>query len=310
MNNSLTIQGAKKVYLHSDTPALDGVDLTIPGGCAFGLIGPNGAGKSTLIRLILGLLKPDAGQITVAGFDLATALPAARKLCGLAPQDPGFFPLLTVAENLRTFGAAAGLRGRALNQAVDSAVASTELGEHANKRADQLSGGMRQRLNVSLALLGHPPVLLLDEPTAGVDAESRKLIIDVLRGENARGATIIYTSHYLTEVEQLCDRVALIDHGKLRFEGKLRDALHHAARLLVVQLTDEPDATIRERWQSRWPDAVIGPQSLQLETESALSVLATLERDGVTVRSIEYGTSSLEAAYFHMRSTAASADQA
>ncbi len=310
MNNSLTIQGVKKVYLHSDTPALDGVDLTIPGGCAFGLIGPNGAGKSTLIRLILGLLKPDAGQITVAGFDLATALPAARKLCGLAPQDPGFFPLLTVAENLRTFGAAAGLRGRALNQAVDSAVASTELGEHANKRADQLSGGMRQRLNVSLALLGHPPVLLLDEPTAGVDAESRKLIIDVLRGENARGATIIYTSHYLTEVEQLCDRVALIDHGKLRFEGKLRDALHHAARLLVVQLTDEPDATIRARCQSRCPDAVIGPQSLQLETESALSVLATLERDGVTVRSIEYGTSSLEAAYFHMRSTAASADQA
>jgi len=310
MNNSLTIQGVKKVYLHSDTAALDGVDLTIPGGCAFGLIGPNGAGKSTLIRLLLGLLKPDAGQITVAGFDLATALPAARKLCGLAPQDPGFFPLLTVAENLRTFGAAAGLRGRALNQAVDSAVASTELGEHANKRADQLSGGMRQRLNVSLALLGHPPVLLLDEPTAGVDAESRKLIIDVLRGENARGATIIYTSHYLTEVEQLCDRVALIDHGKLRFEGKLRDALHHAARLLVVQLTDEPGTTIRERWQSRWPDAVIGPQSLQLETESALSVLATLERDGVTVRSIEYGTSSLEAAYFHMRSTAASADQA
>ena len=106
------------------------------------------------------------------------------------------------------------------------------------------------------------------------------------------------------------DGLASIIDLQLRFEGKLRDALHHAARLLVVQLTDEPGTTIRERWQSRWPDAVIGPQSLQLETASALSVLATLERDGVTVRSIEYGTSSLEAAYFHMRSTAASADQA
>mgnify|MGYP000291801295 CR=1 FL=1 len=304
----ITLDKVRKAF--GDVEVIPPLDLTIEDGEFVVFVGPSGCGKSTLIRLILGLLKPDAGQITVAGFDLATALPAARKLCGLAPQDPGFFPLLTVAENLRTFGAAAGLRGRALNQAVDSAVASTELGEHANKRADQLSGGMRQRLNVSLALLGHPPVLLLDEPTAGVDAESRKLIIDVLRGENARGATIIYTSHYLTEVEQLCDRVALIDHGKLRFEGKLRDALHHAARLLVVQLTDEPGTTIRERWQSRWPDAVIGPQSLQLETASALSVLATLERDGVTVRSIEYGTSSLEAAYFHMRSTAASADQA
>ncbi len=248
MNNSLTIQGVKKVYLHSDTAALDGVDLTIPGGCAFGLIGPNGAGKSTLIRLLLGLLKPDAGQITVAGFDLATALPAARKLCGLAPQDPGFFPLLTVAENLRTFGAAAGLRGRALNQAVDSAVASTELGEHANKRADQLSGGMRQRLNVSLALLGHPPVLLLDEPTAGVDAESRKLIIDVLRGENARGATIIYTSHYLTEVEQLCDRVAFITDGRIRaMDTPSALKKKHGRRVVRVEYEDAGELKAVER---------------------------------------------------------------
>ncbi len=273
MNNSLTIQGVKKTYPHSDTAALAGIDLSIPAGCAFGLIGPNGAGKSTLIRLILGLLKPDAGRMLIGDHDLASALPAARRICGLAPQDPGFFPLLTVAENLRTFGAAAGLRGAALTAG----------------------------LNVSLALLGHPPILLLDEPTAGVDAESRRLILDVLRQENQRGTTVIYTSHYLTEVEQLCDRVALIDHGRVRFEGQLQAALAHAARLLVVRLGSPPPADMVARWDARWPGGDIEHDTLTLETDQPVEALGQLAQDGVTLRSIEYGTSSLEAAYFHMR---------
>lgn len=301
MNNSLTIQGVKKTYPHSDTAALAGIDLSIPAGCAFGLIGPNGAGKSTLIRLILGLLKPDAGRMLIGDHDLASALPAARRICGLAPQDPGFFPLLTVAENLRTFGAAAGLRGAALTAAVHAAIESTELSRFAHRRADQLSGGVRQRLNVSLALLGHPPILLLDEPTAGVDAESRRLILDVLRQENQRGTTLIYTSHYLTEVEQLCDRVALIDHGRVRFEGQLQAALAHAARLLVVRLGSPPPADMVARWDARWPGGDIEHDTLTLETDQPVEALGQLAQDGVTLRSIEYGTSSLEAAYFHMR---------
>ena len=230
MNNSLTIQGVKKVYLHSDTPALDGVDLTIPGGCAFGLIGPNGAGKSTLIRLILGLLKPDAGQITVAGFDLATALPAARKLCGLAPQDPGFFPLLTVAENLRTFGAAAGLRGRALNQAVDSAVASTELGEHANKRADQLSGGMRQRVMIAMALSCDPKLLIADEPTTALDVTIQAQVLELIKNLAAdHGTAVILITHDLGVVAETCDRAAVMYCGRIIEQGPV-DALFEQPR--------------------------------------------------------------------------------
>jgi len=222
----IEIDGVAKRYRNADSAALDGVSLSIGERNVYGLLGPNGAGKTTLISVLLGLVRRDAGSVRIGGHDMDTALPAIRALCGLAPQDFGFYPTLTVEENLRFYAAAGGLAGAALKQALGFALDTAQLGEHRRKRAQALSGGLKRRLNLSLALLRSPRILVLDEPTVGVDPQSRAFILDVIRRlRDERGVTVLYTSHYMDEVQQVCDRIAILDHGRVLAEGTLRELI-------------------------------------------------------------------------------------
>ena len=222
----IEIDGVAKRYRDADGPALAGVSLAIGERLIYGLLGPNGAGKTTLISVMLGLTRRDAGSVRIGGHDLDTGLPAIRALCGLAPQDYGFYPTLTVEENLRFYGAAGGLGGDALAQALAFALDTAQLGDHRRKRAQALSGGLKRRLNLALALLHSPKILVLDEPTVGVDPQSRAFILEVIRRlRDERGVTVLYTSHYMDEVQQVCDRIAILDHGRVLAEGTLRELI-------------------------------------------------------------------------------------
>ena len=222
----IEIAGVAKRYRRAETRALDGVDLAIPAGSIFGLLGPNGAGKTTLISILLGLVRKDAGQVRVAGHDIDRELPAIRRLCGLAPQDLGFYPMLTVEENLRFYGAAGGLTGAALAQRIEFACDTAQLQQQRRKRADALSGGLKRRLNLAVALLHAPRILVLDEPTVGVDPQSRAFLLAVITRLRAeQGLTVIYTSHYMEEVQEICDRIAILDQGRVLAQGTLPELL-------------------------------------------------------------------------------------
>ena len=222
----IEIDALTKRYRGAPAPALDGVSLAIEPGSIFGLLGPNGAGKTTLISILLGLVRKDGGAVRIAGHDMDRDLPAIRRLCGLAPQELGFYPMLTVEENLRFYGGAGGLAGAALAERVAFARDSTQLQDHCRQRAERLSGGLKRRLNLALALLHAPQVLVLDEPTVGVDPQSRAFILAVIqRLREQQGLTVIYTSHYMDEVQQLCDRVAILDAGRVLTQGRVPELL-------------------------------------------------------------------------------------
>jgi ABC-2 type transport system ATP-binding protein len=235
----IEVADVSKSYKGMSVAALDHVSLNVPAGSIFGLLGPNGAGKTTLISILLGLVRRDAGEVTVGGFAIDRDLRAARALCGFAPQDLAFYPMLSVAENLAFFGAAGGLDRAGLRTRTDAVVTATQLQDHLRKRADRLSGGLKRRLNLALALLHVPKILFLDEPTAGVDPQSRAFIVDVVRSLRDGGVTVIYTSHYMDEVQQVCDRIAVLDHGRVIAEGALDELLTEDASLedLFLRIT-------------------------------------------------------------------------
>ena len=232
MPGLIEISGVSKVYPRAPAPALDRVTLAIPDACIFGLLGPNGAGKTTLLSVLLGLVRKDAGTGQIAGHDMDRELPAIRRLCGFAPQDLAFYPMLTVDENLRFYAAAGGLSGALLRERIRSAVDTGLLREHLDRRADELSGGLKRRLNLALSLLHAPRILFLDEPTVGLDPQSRAFILDVIRALRDRGLTVVYTSHYMDEVQQICDRIAVLDHGRVLAEGRLSELLSGGDRNL------------------------------------------------------------------------------
>jgi len=205
--------------------ALDDVSLDIAPGEFFGLLGPNGAGKSTLMSLAAGLRAPDAGSIAIAGQPASDAVRGSRRNLGLVPQTIALFPELTAEENLRIFGGLQGLRGSNLKSAVDGAFAAAQLEDRRRSPVKTFSGGMQRRLNLVAALLHRPTLLLCDEPTVGVDPQSRNAIFEHLQRLNRAGVTIIYSTHYMEEAERLCSRIGIIDHGRILALGTLDDLL-------------------------------------------------------------------------------------
>lgn len=200
---------------YANITAVEGLTLSVPEGSMFGLLGPNGAGKSSTIRCIATTQSPSAGRILVGGHDTVREADAVRRLLGVVPQGIALYESLSVAENLRLFGGLYGLRGAALRDRVDWGLELSQLSASAGKRARELSGGMKRRLNIAAALLHDPKILVFDEPTTGVDPQSRNHIFDTVRRLHAEGRTVVYTTHYMEEVESLCERVAIMDHGKL-----------------------------------------------------------------------------------------------
>jgi ABC-2 type transport system ATP-binding protein len=205
--------------------ALDDVSLDIKHGEFFGLLGPNGAGKSTLMSLAAGLRASDAGTITLDGVPLTAADVATRVSLGLVPQTIALYEDLSAEQNLRIFGELYGLRGAELRQRIDEALAAVQLADRRRDQVKKFSGGMQRRLNLVAGLLHRPKLLLCDEPTVGVDPQSRNAIFEYLERLNREGLTIIYSTHYMEEATRLCSRIGIIDHGKILALGSLDELL-------------------------------------------------------------------------------------
>nr|WP_204403196.1 ABC transporter ATP-binding protein [Alkaliphilus hydrothermalis] len=213
MDMSIKLTNVVKRY--DSKLAVDQVSLNIQQGEIFGLLGPNGAGKSTTIKMIMGLLKPNSGEIIVHGLDIKSKSMEVKKLLGMVPQDIAIYDNISARENVGFFGSLYGLRGKELKKAVDEALEYTGLLDRQKEKPKKFSGGMKRRLNIACAIVHKPEIIIMDEPTVGIDPQSRNHILESVRELNRRGATVIYTSHYMEEVENLCHRVGIIDHGKL-----------------------------------------------------------------------------------------------
>ena len=220
---AISIEHVVKQYKGAERPAVNGLSLTIETGEIYGLLGPNGAGKSTTVMMICGLLLPDSGSIKVFGIDPATNGSIVRSKIGVATQDIALFPSLTAMENLIYMARIYGLKPDIAK--IAALVERFGLKAKAHELVSSYSGGMKRRLNLIASVLHDPELLILDEPTAGVDVQSRTMIIEYLQEMNARGMTIIYSSHILEEAERLCHRVGIINEGKLLEEGTTKDLM-------------------------------------------------------------------------------------
>lgn len=214
----LTVEKLEKAY--GKIRALRGVDLEIEKGEICGLLGPNGAGKSTTIACISTLLRPDGGTLDYRGVSVVEAPGQIRSQIGVVPQEIALYPTLKGIDNLRFFGSVYGLKGRALDDAIDRVAGIIGIGDRLHHRVDTYSGGMKRRLNIGAALLHDPELLIMDEPTVGIDPQSRRHILDTVRKLNReRGMTVLYTSHYMEEVEALCEKIHIMDEGRVIARG-------------------------------------------------------------------------------------------
>jgi ABC-2 type transport system ATP-binding protein len=234
----LRVEGLVKSY--GTRRAVDGVSFQVRTGQTVGLLGPNGAGKSTTVSMLCGLLRPDAGQVLLDGQPVTTGAAHVKRRIGLVPQDLALYEDLSAHENLRLFGALYGLKGKPLDERIARVLGLVNLVDRARDKPATFSGGMKRRLNIAAALLHDPDLLILDEPTVGVDPQSRNAIFDTLEALQAQGRSLIYTSHYMEEVERLADHIVIIDHGKVLADDSPA-ALHRrlaAKALLRVELAE------------------------------------------------------------------------
>ncbi|MCX6285753.1 MAG: ABC transporter ATP-binding protein [Bacteroidetes bacterium] len=211
----IEIRELVKVYKGSEEPAIKGISLDIFQGEIFGLLGPNGAGKTTTISILCGLFRATKGSARIDGMDIHSNLNEIKKIIGVVPQDVALYPTLTAWENLTFFGNMYGLKGASLKQKIAEGMAVFGLEKHADKKIANCSGGIKRRINLIAGLLHDPKVIFLDEPTVGIDVQSRVVILEYLKELNQKGTTVIYTSHYMEEAERLCTRVAIIDRGRV-----------------------------------------------------------------------------------------------
>jgi ABC-2 type transport system ATP-binding protein len=225
-----------------DVHAVDKVNLRIAPGEVFGLLGPNGAGKSTAINLIIGLLRMDGGRISVLDKDVARDPMAAKRNIGVVPQELAIYEDLTSLENVKFFASLYGFSGRALTKAAEEALEFTGLLDNAKGIPKKFSGGMKRRLNIACAIAHKPKLIIMDEPTVGIDPQTRSHILQSVGVLNSQGCTVIYTTHYMEEAEEICSRVAIMDHGKIIAEGTKEElkSLIVEANLLWVTVSDTP----------------------------------------------------------------------
>src|SRR5262245_42464563 len=238
---------------YGPTVALDGVGFQVEEGEIFGLLGPNGAGKTTLLSMISCLLAPTSGEVRILGRRVSRSDRELRRHVGIVPQDLAVYGQLTARENLAFFGELYGLTGAALRTNVDDVLQAIGLADRADDRADNFSGGMKRRLNLGAALVHRPELLLLDEPTVGVDPQSRAHIFEEVRRLNASGVTVVYTSHYMEEVQTLCPRVGILDHGQLIACDAVPRLLQEHGDGRIHLTVAEMNGALRERLE-RLPD--------------------------------------------------------
>ena len=295
---AIRIEGLSKTYASKGTPpklALDDVSFEVPRGRIFGLLGPNGAGKSTLINILAGLVTKSSGKVNIWGFDIDEHPRNAKRSIGIVPQEILFDPFFTPREALEI---QAGLYGvTPAERQTDTLLAAMHLTDKADAYARTLSGGMKRRLLVAKAMVHSPPILVLDEPTAGVDIELRRELWNYVRELNRKGVTVVLTTHYLEEAEELCDRIAIIHHGKLIANEPTRELISKAQEKAVVVTFDRdidqvPTAPCFENI------ALIDPRTLEItyrkDRVNAGEVLSSLAAEGLAIIDVSTRDPDLE----------------
>jgi ABC-2 type transport system ATP-binding protein len=290
---------------HGAHIALDGISFAVAPGEVFGLLGPNGAGKTTLMSIVAGLSQPSAGEVRLQGQVFTQSRKELRHLIGIVPQDLAIYNELSARENLRFFGQLYGLGGPALERRVDGVLAAVALSDRADERAGTFSGGMKRRLNLGAALVHGPALLLLDEPTTGVDPQSRNHIFEEVRRLNAAGLTIVYTSHYMEEVQTLCPRVGIIDQGKLIACDALAGLLRQLPGLLRLRVAALPEPARRRFAALPGARPIEGDRNLvelacQDVKQTLLAVIPLLAEEGVELTGIETEEPNLERVFLHL----------
>jgi ABC-2 type transport system ATP-binding protein len=283
--------------------ALSGVSLELAAGEVLGLLGPNGAGKTTIVRAVAGRVEPDGGSIAILGRSpLDDGARAAR---GWVPQEIALYPLISARENLWTFGRYQGLAGAALAAAIQGSLDWIGLADRANDRTDKLSGGMKRRLNIAAGTIHGPRVLLLDEPTVGVDPQSRERIYGMIGELQSRGVSLLYTTHYMEEAERLCDRIAIIDNGKIIALGTKDELVRKtlgSGQFLAIDAATPVPAGLRAELEARRA-RVDGEKVLLTVTDPAeeiRQILETFHRHRAAVRDLTLKSSTLEQVFLKL----------
>jgi len=288
--------------------AVDGVGFHIAPGETYGLLGPNGAGKTTTISMICGLLRRDAGEVFVAGLPIDIGSTTAKGAIGYVPQDLAIYPDLTARENLRFFGRLQRLRGKDLARRVDEVLEVIALSDRAKDRVETYSGGMKRRLNIGIGLLHGPRLLVLDEPTVGVDPQSRNAILSSVADLESEGMAILYTTHYMEEAERLCDRIGIIDEGRIQAEGTRRELVELIGgrdRVTLVASGSLGRAAVAiKALDPRIDEATASDGTIEILVTEARSILpallATATAEGASIRSVEVVEPDLEAVFLHL----------
>ena len=225
----IEIQNLTKTFKGALEPAVDGISFSITRNEIFGLLGPNGAGKTTTISILCGLFPPSSGKVLIDGKNLHTELSSIKNMIGIVPQDIALYPTLSARENLAFYGSMYGLHGKDLKDKIEIWLQKLGLIDASKRQVSTYSGGMKRRVNLIAGVLHNPKILFLDEPTVGVDVQSRNVIIDHLKEINTAGTTIIYTSHHMEEAEHFCTKVSIIDHGKILIQGTPEELIRNNA---------------------------------------------------------------------------------
>jgi ABC-2 type transport system ATP-binding protein len=287
------------------TQALRGVSLTVPEGEIFGLLGPNGAGKTTLLSIVAGLLQADRGSVAIAGRPFTASDREVRRLIGIVPQELALYGELTARENLCFFGRLYGVMGDELERRVARILAALGLADRAQQRVATFSGGMQRRLNLGAGLVHEPRLLLLDEPSAGVDPQSRNLLFEEVRRLHREGMTVIYTSHYMEEVQALCPRIGIIDGGRLIACDTVENLLGLLPGRIVARLPESADGFQARAAQLPGIESV-RVQAGMLEAASrdvapaALRLLELAKEQGLDLHILDMERPNLERVFLHL----------
>ena len=287
--------------------AVDGIGFEIAAGETYGLLGPNGAGKTTTISMVAGILEPDAGTITVAGMPMRTGASAAKSAVGLVPQDVALYADLTAVENLRFFGRLQGLSGRPLNVRIAAVLDVVGLADRGDDPIQSYSGGMRRRANIAVGLLHEPRLLILDEPTVGVDPQSRNQILESIETLGGAGLAVLYTTHYMEEAERLCDRVAIVDAGRIVAEGTRRELVARVGENDRLVLTASGDLEALADRCATLPgviSATVTDGGVEVLAPAAGEVLpavvAAAQAHGTRIGGIDVREPDLESVFLHL----------
>jgi len=304
--NMLSIHDLKKSYHRKQV--VGGISLEVGRGEAFGLLGPNGAGKSTTISMICGLLSYDEGDIQIAGLSVKDKPKAVKQKVGIVPQDIALYPTMSALDNLIFWGRMYGLKGRKVKERAFEVLQIVGLEDKAKDKIETFSGGMKRRINIGAALMHEPELLIMDEPTVGIDPQSRNHILETVKKLNKAGMTVIYTSHYMEEVEFLCERIAIMDHGKVIASGSKTELCSRLSGGTVLRMTAEPvtEAFVAEL------ETLAGVEQATIQSETELSlllneaqsplaeVIQTAVRSGVNIMGLQREEANLESLFLKL----------